>query len=83
MMWLSIWFLASLPAAALLCRMIHLAKLADRLAARPAGCAKCGKAICEHPDPVYAGLSGARRSDWLRESAERLVSPVHAKDNAR
>ncbi|MGN6817339.1 MAG: hypothetical protein ACTHJR_01560 [Sphingomonas sp.] len=35
----------------------------DEVAAAPAdgaapdsGCALCGRAICEHPDPIYAGI---------------------------
>lgn len=44
-------------------------------------CAKCGRAVCGHPDVIYAGLNAPRARDWLRDLAESLVSPVHAKDH--
>lgn len=47
-----------------------------------AACAKCGQAVCHHPDVVYAGLNAPRASDWLRDLAESLVSPFHNREPA-
>ncbi|VXC62995.1 hypothetical protein SPHINGOAX6_30189 [Sphingomonas sp. AX6] len=40
-------------------------------------CARCGEPVCGHSDVIYAGLNAPRRPDWLRDMAERLVSPFH------